>query len=371
MRLVIGLMLAVLLAAEPAHGDTVVGGARGREYHTGLLKMPEIYRGLGASLVELAECDGMPDDFDLRDLGVVPSIRDQGSCGSCWAFSKTASLESATKAGGGALQDLAEQELVSCDKNNYGCDGGLLNQTEYQVKTGQTPESAFPYTASDARCKTGLAHPAKGLDFVRVRTVNETQVKCALYKTHTIPWITVSAGGGRWSNPPTGDNAVWPSNANNRSTNHAVGLVGWKKISGKTYFIMRNSWGKGWGNSGGRPGAEKGYALMPLGADALGDEVAYITTNSMPCQPPKPLLPVEVMGNPGDELVLAVKPDASATFKWFKGDAPYAGSGTTAVVKVESAVETVYRVVAENSCGTGESKVRVKALAIRVGSSEP
>lgn len=359
--------LLIMLGAggQVAHADTVVKAAK-RDYHTGLLKLPEMYRGFGASLVELADCETLPADFDLRDLGVVPKIKDQGQCGSCWAFSKTASLESATKAGGGALLDLAEQELVSCDRSNYGCDGGLLNQTEYQVKNGQALETKFPYTASDARCKTGLDHPAKGVQFVRVRTVNEQQVKCALYKAHTIPWITVSAGGNRWSSPPTGDNAVWPTNANNRSTNHAVGLVGWKTIAGKAYFIMRNSWGTSWGSTGGRPGGERGYALMPLGADMLGEEVAYITTNQMPCEPPKPLLPVEVVGNLGDEIVLAVKADAASTYSWFKDDKAVGGNAAQLVAKVDP-TEAVYRVVAESTCGKGESKTRLKALAVRAG----
>ncbi len=360
-RFLVGAVLA--LSATAALGDVVVTAPGGREFHTGLLKLPQIYRGLGASYVELADCEGLPADFDLRDLGVVGPIKNQGSCGSCWAFSKTASLESAIKAAGGAAVDLAEQELVSCDRNNYGCNGGNLNQTEYQVKTGQTLETAFPYTASDVRCKSGLEHPAKGLDFVRVRTVNAEQVKCALYKSHTIPWITVSAGGSRWSNPPTGDMSLWPATANNRSTNHAIGLVGWRTVNGKAYFIARNSWGTSWGSTGGRPGAERGYALMPLGADALGEEVAYIATSIMPCQPPKPILPVEVVVTAGMEVVLAVKPDSSATYKWYRGDMEIAGATSSSlVIKVDAAnSELVYRVVATNSCGSGESRVRVKA----------
>lgn len=364
-RLGLPLLLAVSVAT-PARADAVVTGAAGQRYHTGLLKLPESYRGLGASLVELADCDELPESFDLRDLGVVPPVRDQGPCGSCWAFSKTASLESAVRAVGGTLFDLAEQELVSCDRSNYGCDGGLLNQTEYQVKTGQALETAFPYTASDARCKTGLSHPAKGLEFVRVRTVNEMQVKCALFKTHAIPWITVSAGGSRWSNPPTGDMDVWPKPASNRQTNHAVGLVGWRQVSGKTYFVMRNSWGTRWGSTGGRPGTERGYALMPLGADALGEEVAYITTQAMPCQPPRPVLPVEVVATPGEEIVLAVHADASAVYQWYRGETLVGGNASTLPVRVETAnAELIYRVVATNGCGNGESRVRVKALAVK------
>ena len=72
------------------------------------------------------------------------------------------------------------------------------------------------------------------------------------------------------------------------------------------------------------------------------------------------------MGTAGDELVLAVKPDASARYQWFQGDTAVAGATSSLVVKV-AADEAIYRVVAENSCGKGESRTRVKALTVRAG----
>lgn len=366
------LVCAAVSCGEVAHADTVVAGPRGREFHTGLLKVPEIYRGLGVTSVSLGDCDGLPDDFDLRDLEVVPPVRDQGSCGSCWSFSKTAALESARRAAGGAALDLSEQELVSCDRNNYGCGGGMLNDAEYQVKTGQALEADFPYKGTDARCKAGLKPAAKATQWVRVKGVTDKAVQCALYKTHTIPWITVSAGGTRWSSPPTGDDAVWPS-CGNKSTNHAVGVVGWKTIGGKVYFKMRNSWGKNWGSTAGRPGGEHGYALMKLGCDALGDEVAYPMTDAAPCKPPMPKLPVELLGAPGDELVLAVKPEADAHYQWAVGTNPQPVGTDAAQLMIRapaSGAEEFYRVVATNSCGRGESTVRVKSMSV-AGTGEP
>lgn len=361
------LLLLVLMLAPAAGAASSLPAPGGRHYSTGLLKLPQAFRGLGGTYVKLKGCTGLPADYDLRELEIVPNVKDQGPCGSCWAYAKTASLESAVKAAasdGSPLLDLSEQELVSCDKANYGCDGGMLNQNEYQVAVGQTDEASFPYTARGDACVTGLAPVAKALSFVRLKKIDDEQVKCALFRSRTIPWITVSADGTRWSRPPTGDMAVWPARANNTQTNHAVGLVGWRTIKGKTYFIMRNSWGNLWGSTGGRPTAERGYALIPLGADALGEEVAYATTGTAPCEPPRPLLPIEITANIGDELVLAVKPDKSATFTWLKGEREIAKGGWSIVFKVESS-EGLYKVLAENTCGRGESTVRIKALTVK------
>ena len=96
------------------------------------------------------------------------------------------------------------------------------------------------------------------------RGPTETELKCALYKYHTVPWITVSANNN-WGNPPASEKTVY-KHCGRGQTNHAVGVVGWFKDSkGKTAFIMKNSWGKDWG--------DHGYMSMPLGCDSFGDEV--------------------------------------------------------------------------------------------------
>ncbi len=247
----------------------------GTEYHTGLLKGP-------ANMTENRvyeapeDCENLPEEFDLRTLGVVPDVRNQGGCGSCWSFSMTGSLESAYLANGMGKLDLTEQELVSCDKSNWGCQGGLLGGFKYQVNHGQGLESEFGYTSgktgSNGKCKD-VAPAAKGVSYAYVgspnRSPTEKEVKCALYHSKTIPWITVGATNA-WSNPPKDEHTLY-TKCTKAGTNHAVGVVGWRKPdpkTGKSPLIMKNSWGTSWG--------DKGYMSLTLGCDNFGEEVAFI-----------------------------------------------------------------------------------------------
>lgn len=265
------LLLIIALSSNIALSNhlTTIKGKNGRVYHTGLIhdqKEKEVKKVYAAA----EDCGELPEEFDLRKLGTVPEIRDQGNCGSCWSFSETGSLNSAILAAGKPALNLSEQELVSCDTANYGCEGG--NLSSYQAMHGQGLDVDFPYTSgrtsSNGRCKS-IAVAAKSTGWVYVggpnRSPTEKELKCALFKSKTIPWITVSANDS-WGSFPDSEDKMY-TRCGRGQTNHAVGVVGWKKINGKVGFIMKNSWGTEWG--------AKGYGVLPLGCDSFGDEVAY------------------------------------------------------------------------------------------------
>lgn len=377
---------------------TVVNGANGEKFYTGFI-LDQKKNKYGKTYVQLDGCDNLPAEFDLRDLGVVPKIKNQGQCGSCWSFSKTASLESAV---GQGAPDLSEQELVSNDKNNYGCQGGMLNQTEYQVAHGQGLESDWPYSGRDEPQRQ-IAVAKKASKFVYIggsvgSGPSEQELKCAIYKSHTIPWIVVSAGDN-WSSAPTASKGLFTA-CNNNQPNHAVGVVGWDTINGRTYFKMRNSWGSGWGNDAGRPGMERGYALMTLGCSMLGYEAAYAIAEGVqpppappgpvppgpvppapdpvppippdpgpgpvppPCTPPTPKLPMYAMIRAYDTMMFAVVPEADTTYAWATTDGKLLGSGSTFKVSGLKR-DTVLRVSAKNSCGTAESQMKIRVTGNR------
>lgn len=345
-----------------ANGVTIIEAADGRRFYTGLKERPTEFAGLGETHVTLDDCENLPEEFDLRDLGVVPATRNQGSCGSCWAFSMTASLESAKAAEGAnmSVMDLSEQQLVSCDRGSSGCGGGWFNDFSYQISRGQTNEADFPYTASNSSCRSNLPVAAKGVSYANVgqngRRATAREVQCAIFKSHTIPWITVSANG--WGNMPSASDALHTS-CSGGGINHAVGLVGWKTVNGQVYFKMRNSWGTEWGSDAGRPGMERGYAMMKLGCDSLGQSVAYIISQNMQCKPPLVKLPAEITATRGEETRLAVRGETAVDYEWYQ-DGKKVGAGDT--LDVTPLETSVYKVVAKNGCGVAESSVRVKPL---------
>lgn len=363
----------------------------GKTFHTGLLKKSEELKSLGESHVRLSDCDNLPDSFDLRTLGVVPEIRNQGQCGSCWSFSKTGSLESALM-GQGITLDLAEQDLVSNDKSQYGCQGGLLTGFKYQISHGQVLEKDCAYTSgrtgSNGSCKSPVEKvAAKGVSFQYIGTADrgptEKELKCALYTYKTVPWITVGASGA-WGNGPASEKTVF-NKCRNTGTNHAVGVVGWfKDAAGKTAFIMKNSWGTGWG--------DKGYMSLPLGCDHFGEEVAFIEVEKKPeptpvppsptpvppgptppaptppaptptppgpCSAPKAKQAAEVQALPETEVMLGVKAEAGVTYEWSL-DGKVVGSES--MLFVVPTKDSIYKLTAKNSCAVAESLVRVRIV---------
>ena len=139
--------------------------------------------------MEIFPIDSLPDSIDWRDLGAVNDIRDQGQCGSCWAFSAVASMEGAHAVRRGELLEFSEQQLVDCaftDYGNYGCQGGLeSNAFNYYYMHSAIKRDVYrAYSASRGECMEGQVIPSgvSSLSCTKVQGGSRDQLKAAIAK---------------------------------------------------------------------------------------------------------------------------------------------------------------------------------------------
>jgi cathepsin L len=205
----------------------------------------------------------LPAEVDWRTKGVVTAVKDQGHCGSCWAFAATATLESHVAINTGILADLSPQQLVSCSTNPQhcggvgGCQGSVPELAfDYIQANGLASEWTYPYNsysgASNGQCvynATGATPPAAHLSgHVKLPANNATAVMQALA---TMGPLAVNVAASPWHNYESGvyDGCDFNQNID---INHVVVLVGYgtDAASGNDYWFIRNSWSPMWGEKG-------------------------------------------------------------------------------------------------------------------------
>ncbi|XP_071559801.1 uncharacterized protein [Temnothorax nylanderi] len=197
----------------------------------------------------------VPPSFDWRKKGVVTPVKDQGGCGSCWAFSVTGNVEGQYAIKHGQLLSLSEQELVDCDDLDDGCGGGLPDNAYRAIEKlgGLELESDYPYEAEDEKChfKSNLAKVQ--LNSAVNVTSNETQMAQWLVENGPIS-IGINANAMQFYVGGVSHPFKFLCNPNN--LDHGVLIVGYGTSSYPLfhrklpYWIVKNSWGKSWGEQG-------------------------------------------------------------------------------------------------------------------------
>jgi len=195
------------------------------------------------------DTSSLPASVDWRQKGAVTAIKNQQQCGSCYSFSSTGSLEGLNAIKNGKLVSFSEQQIVDCSSSygNEGCNGGLMDYCfQYTAAEGIEPASVYPYKAVQGTCKyaktktvfknTGFSDVPQGDNDALASAVAQQPVSVGIEADSSAFQLYTS---GIFNDPSCGT-----------QLDHGVLAVGYGSANSTDYWIIKNSWGTSWGESG-------------------------------------------------------------------------------------------------------------------------
>lgn len=199
--------------------------------------------------VHYASGNDLPGSVDWRNKGAVTGVKNQGQCGSCWAMTTAGAIEGSWQIATGELASLSTQQFVDCDKRDNGCKGGnFIIASDYATKNGICNEASYQYTAKDGTCQaskcrvvvphygvTGMKEVNQNDEQALMEAVSKQPVGCTICAN--LPTFQLYRGGVL-------------SKECGETIDHAVLIVGYGSDKGQNYWLIKNSWGTSWGESG-------------------------------------------------------------------------------------------------------------------------
>lgn len=213
----------------------------------------------------------LPRAFDWREYDAVTGVKDQTMCGSSWAFSTTGNIEGVYAAKTKKLVSLSEQELIDCDQEDDGCEGGSISNAFDTIMSklggGLEEEKTYPYRGDDKACR--LNKKATQVKINGYVSVSRDETDMAKYLVENGPMaVAINAYALQFYVTGVSHPIQFFCDGGNENLSHSVLIVGYgvdrTKFTHKAvpYWIIKNSWGEGWG--------EKGYFRLYRGDGSCG-----------------------------------------------------------------------------------------------------